>query len=113
MLSQSFWLAGCHIVVRCSLAVMVMSTGQDGLPDCPVLTLQAGKAAENKDLLGCVENELGLRKFIEEQVCSSCVSWLPREQLPLKIPVCKALKQPCCPAKIPSGMALLCYLPLA
>ena len=29
---------------------------------------KAGKAAENKDLLGCVENELGLREFLEEQV---------------------------------------------
>ena len=29
---------------------------------------KAGKAAENKDLLGCVENELGLRQFLEEQV---------------------------------------------
>ena len=29
---------------------------------------KAGKAAENKDLLGCVENELGLRKFLEDQV---------------------------------------------
>eukprot|EP00891_Asterochloris_glomerata_P002127 jgi/Astpho2/2127/Aster-00603 len=28
---------------------------------------KAGEAAENKDLLGCVENELGLRKFIEDQ----------------------------------------------
>ncbi|KAL0054924.1 hypothetical protein WJX82_004525 [Trebouxia sp. C0006] len=28
---------------------------------------KAGKAAENKDLLGCVENELGLREFLEEQ----------------------------------------------
>lgn len=29
---------------------------------------KAGKAAENKDLLGCVENELGLRQFLEDQV---------------------------------------------
>ena len=72
--AQSHWLAECHIVVRCSLAVMVMSPRQDGMPDSPVLTLQAGKAAENKDLLGCVENELGLREFIEGQVRSSCVS---------------------------------------
>jgi formate dehydrogenase len=28
---------------------------------------QAGDAAKNKDLLGCVENELGLRKFLEDQ----------------------------------------------
>lgn len=50
---------------------------------------KAGKAAENKDLLGCVENELGLRKFLEDQVkhatsslatcsrsCISCPFWL-------------------------------------
>ena len=30
---------------------------------------KAGKAAENKDLLGCVENELGLRQFLEDKVC--------------------------------------------
>lgn len=29
---------------------------------------KAGKAAENKDLVGCVENELGLREFLEDQV---------------------------------------------
>ena len=29
---------------------------------------KAGEAAKNKDLLGCVENELGLREFLEEQV---------------------------------------------
>ena len=29
---------------------------------------KAGKAAENKDLLGCVENELGLRQFLEDKV---------------------------------------------
>lgn len=29
---------------------------------------KAGEAAKNKDLLGCVENELGLRQFLEEQV---------------------------------------------
>ncbi len=60
-------LPGCHgdvNVPRC-------------MPDCPVVILQAGEAAENKDLLGCVENELGLRKFIEDQVRSACVSWLP------------------------------------
>lgn len=28
---------------------------------------KAGEAANNKDLLGCVENELGLRQFLEEQ----------------------------------------------
>lgn len=33
---------------------------------------KAGKAAENKELLGCVENELGLRQFLEEQV----VHWI-------------------------------------
>ncbi len=34
---------------------------------------KAGKAAENKDLLGCVENELGLREFLEEQVLPQTV----------------------------------------
>ena len=35
---------------------------------------KAGKAAENKDLLGCVENELGLREFLEEQVGVACLA---------------------------------------
>lgn len=35
---------------------------------------KAGKAAENKDLLGCVENELGLREFLEEQVSLACTA---------------------------------------
>ena len=41
---------------------------------------KAGKAAENKDLLGCVENELGLREFLEEQV-GHCVSRKPLQHI--------------------------------
>ena len=44
---------------------------------------KAGKAAENKDLLGCVENELGLREFLEDQVRHA--STMPHSEYVVKV----------------------------
>ena len=51
----------------------------------PLRYLQAGKAAENKDLVGCVENELGLREFVEGQVCCNVPIPLHSTSLPVSL----------------------------